>query len=73
MCLVYVFLFGERGPRYSPVVRIVHIGNSVVSGEVETNHEKISATGADANLTLKERMAILDGMELVVGNESDSE
>ena len=69
----YVFLFRERGPWYSPVIKIMRKGNSIVSGDVTTNCEVNCTIGAGSNLTIKERMAILDDMKFVVGNESDSD
>ena len=50
-----------------------HIGNSIVSSEGSANPSEICAPCAGSEMTLKEKMAELDSMELVQGNGSDSE
>ena len=71
--VAYVFLFCERGHRYSPAVQFIPVGNPIVSSERVAIREEESATRAYSVLTLKEVMAKLDDMELVPGNECDDD
>jgi hypothetical protein len=54
-------------------VEYLREGNSIVTGKKSGNEAADCAPCANSELTLKERMAKLDDMELIDGNESIGE
>jgi len=69
---VYVCLFCERERQYSPIVRFLRERNLVVTSERPTKKARLGAPCADSELSLKEKMARLDDMELVYENQNQS-